>query len=363
MGFIRLYLALGVVFLHAGAFRDVSLISGFAAVPVFFVISGFYMSLALNNKYVSYGFFIKNRIIKLYPLYLLLVVACCVTDRGGIFVKLFEANKISLPSFLLLIFYNFVGIGSELISISTLTAQGHLELVSWNRPADLEAWNLLYIGPVWSLSVEFIFYLIAPFIVTRGKWYPLRIGAFLAVGILYRVWLYNTNHLTMPWSYNLFPAAILFFGLGSISYSLHGLYGQFKEKLRYQKWVKTFEWTIFILVLCYMFFYNSISLQYKMWILVALVCIFISPIFSLTQRNKIDVFLGDLSYPIYVSHFLFARYWLIPNVQHPVFPTLIASIVLVFTVVRPLQKYKAKINIKQKQQASFTKNESALLST
>jgi len=60
-----------------------SFFPGKTAVQVFYIISGFYMSLVLNEKYInknnSYKLFITNRLLRLYPTYwvvLLLTLTC-----------------------------------------------------------------------------------------------------------------------------------------------------------------------------------------------------------------------------------------------------------------------------------------------
>ena len=73
MGKLRLLLALAVVAAHYGPVFGTKLVGGEVAVKSFFMISGFYMSLVLNEKYVkeksSYALFISNRFLRLYPIY------------------------------------------------------------------------------------------------------------------------------------------------------------------------------------------------------------------------------------------------------------------------------------------------------
>lgn len=71
MGIIRFLLALSVVITHCGSLFGTSLVVGQIAVQSFYIISGFYMSLILNEKYIgvngSYKLFITNRF---YPIYI-----------------------------------------------------------------------------------------------------------------------------------------------------------------------------------------------------------------------------------------------------------------------------------------------------
>ena len=72
MGIFRVILALFVVFDHSRAVPFLDLPGGVFAVKVFFIISGFYMTMILTKKYTgkgSYSLFISNRFLRLYPIY------------------------------------------------------------------------------------------------------------------------------------------------------------------------------------------------------------------------------------------------------------------------------------------------------
>ena len=73
MGILRILLAISVVLSHSSSIFRVSFVGGPLAVQAFFIISGFYMSLILNEKYIgvnnSYKLFISNRFLRLYPMY------------------------------------------------------------------------------------------------------------------------------------------------------------------------------------------------------------------------------------------------------------------------------------------------------
>src|SRR5271167_3269585 len=75
MGLLRFCLALSIVAIHTRQLFPFKLIGSFYALKVFFVISGFFLALILNEKYLlkkdSYKLFITNRILRIYPLYLI----------------------------------------------------------------------------------------------------------------------------------------------------------------------------------------------------------------------------------------------------------------------------------------------------
>jgi peptidoglycan/LPS O-acetylase OafA/YrhL len=78
MGILRTLLAIGVLICHSSPVFGISSMGGEDAIKAFFIISGFYMSLILNEKYTgienSYKLFITNRLLRLYPLYFSILI-------------------------------------------------------------------------------------------------------------------------------------------------------------------------------------------------------------------------------------------------------------------------------------------------
>src|SRR3569623_308588 len=87
MGFLRVLLALSVLIAHSEEFLGIKLIGGRLAVETFFIISGFYMSLVLSEKYGhiknSYKLFISNRFLRLLPVYWVVLNATAVVSLIG----------------------------------------------------------------------------------------------------------------------------------------------------------------------------------------------------------------------------------------------------------------------------------------
>ena len=52
-GFLRLLLAIAVVLVHSSGIFGIGLLGGVEAVEIFFMISGFYMVLVLENIYIG----------------------------------------------------------------------------------------------------------------------------------------------------------------------------------------------------------------------------------------------------------------------------------------------------------------------
>src|ERR1700759_2448929 len=109
MGLIRILLALAVVAGHCGAVWKFYMVGGKVAVQSFFIISGFYMSLILNEKYIgknkSYKLFISNRLLRLYPVYwavltctLLTCIGIAIVSKGHYLTK-FDGYMHVQPNF------------------------------------------------------------------------------------------------------------------------------------------------------------------------------------------------------------------------------------------------------------------------
>src|SRR5262245_33449300 len=72
MGLLRVMLALSVLLAHVGGIGGYAITGGPLAVQAFFVISGFYMALVLNERYdrpeLNRTFYV-NRALRIYSLY------------------------------------------------------------------------------------------------------------------------------------------------------------------------------------------------------------------------------------------------------------------------------------------------------
>jgi len=124
MGLIRILLAITVVVGHSGStLFGYTFVGGSIAVQTFYIISGFYMALILNEKYTgkkSYSLFITNRFLRLYPVYwivlflsLIMVVFSIATEGIKPEASLYKYTqeyayipKISTPILVLLVVVN-----------------------------------------------------------------------------------------------------------------------------------------------------------------------------------------------------------------------------------------------------------------
>jgi len=307
---------MAVVIYHSNdSFLGLKFTGGRPSVDVFFVISGFYMTLILNNKYVgkgSYILFLSNRFLRLYPMYWVVLIVTMGVSAASYLINQHGAGRfdfyvdyhedMSLGTALFLIMTNILMFGQDLVMFLGIdTQQGTLYFTSDYRETSPELNMFMLVPQAWSLSIELIFYMMAPYLVRRR----IEIIIFLiAISLSIRLYLYFHLGFTYdPWSHMFFPSALILFLLGIISYKLYLLY----EKKKITKSLRFFIILIFSLYfMSYQFISATIvSQEVKNWVLYLLACISIPPIFELTKTNYIDKRLGDYSYPIYIVHVFF----------------------------------------------------------
>src|SRR5258706_469751 len=136
MGLLRFLLASSVVLSHSTPIFGFRLIGGEMAVQTFYIISGFYMGLILNEKYHSYFLFVTNRLLRLYPVYwatlFLVLITSILSWYFGIStyelsVWINNFHKINFISLFYLFFTNIFLFGQDLVAFMGLnTSNGSL---------------------------------------------------------------------------------------------------------------------------------------------------------------------------------------------------------------------------------------------
>lgn len=355
MGLFRFFLAIAVVMAHAKSVfsstnldtwqsvisKDkihIYLLSGHA-VFAFFIISGFFMSMIINEKYSKLKNgnvkFYLNRALRLYPANLtVIVIALLFFATSG--VASFMTFSLPQQSMWLTIaawFSNLFFFGAELIPFFN----------SGNWP---------YVSPqIWSLSVELYFYLIAPLIVCRSFKLVL---ALTVAAFLFRFSLFYFDVPITPWRYFFFPSVFIFFMLGVLAH-------------------KTKDITLNVLSVDVIFVVRALATVFvgscvfwrdfwaisgehdalTSWIFYISIALSTPLIFKITKKNSIDAYFGNLSYPVYISHsfVIVVVYHLVKESSDrglvAMVATLLLSVMIHGFIDSPIQKIRAKIVSKQ----------------
>jgi len=315
MGLLRLFLAFSVFSAHAYKPLGVQLVPAETAVHSFYVISGFYMALVLNERYLpqkaTYFDFLGNRLLRLIPAY---VVVAAATIVAGFLLH--AANSSSIPPVDQLRALSLQGAPGELLAFlglshATLLLQDSFYYFTWTlangfaftRDFHQDSGTLsrfLLVPQAWSLSLELYFYCLAPFLVRR------RISVLVAVvvaGLAVRLFLLAGLDLrTDPWSDRFFPSAISFFLTGVIAYRLH-------RAQDISMPIKLVSLGVLGAVLGVAdtigAWHTGIGLSaYLRTPFVAAVVMALPFLFDRTKSWRFDRYIGELSYPLYVSHVL-----------------------------------------------------------
>lgn len=359
MGVLRLLLALVVVGGHSGSFGGWRLTGNFVAVQTFFIISGFYMALILNEKYRgpgSYRLFITNRFLRLFPAYWVVLGLTLVLASSSYLIfgtdniishYINNPNNLAPSTLCYLTLTNLAIGGQDIIYFLSVDSQGLLQFSENFRNSAPLLWTYLFVPQAWSIALELVFYLLAPFILRRrSSW---LLGALLISAAL-RISLHKGLGLNFdPWTYRFFPNELGLFVLGGLSYRLY-------EGLR--SWSPPHGLSMLIIssyvamTVCYQWLPGGIALKGCYYGLTTLSLPFL---FLLTKRLHWDRRVGELSYPVYISHFLFlpsfdGHYWLWPtsptleSLQHSSaygwivsFCTLLISWALLRWVIDPIE--------------------------
>lgn len=253
------------------------------AVYSFYMLSGYLMTLVLNGRY---GFtaaglfrFLSNRFLRIYPPYL---VVFALT-------------------------FGVILLNSELAE----DFNGHLQL-----PASLMDWvhNLAIFGlherrvsnlvpPSWSLNIELIFYLGMALLLSRKKY---LVMSWFGASLIYTAFsVYRGLPLEARY-FSLLPASLPF-SAGALIYFLKDGFRPGRPLLLAGLAVTLYLANVFLSQYIFedMFlegFYLSILLAF----FVTICLVKIDPEMLGARAGAIDRFLGDLSYPIFLCHWLVA---------------------------------------------------------
>lgn len=308
MGTLRIILAIAVILGHCGGFFGYTISSGVIAVQIFYMISGFFMALILSEKgniYKSKVIFYINRFIRIYSTYyvvfiisaIIYIVMYFVSNNGPI--VLIQNNLVIMTSIdrIWAVFTNLFIVGIETSLFMSINENG---LFFSSSGPDDAVWPMMLVVPAWSICLELIFYIIAPYLShLKSRWLVLVVIGSLAL----RVLMYKLGFDEDPWNYRFFPLEIAFFLAGMLSYrSSNYLLAAMTGRTRKLIAVGV------ILCVCIsqptlrIFHKLAISEELFRWPLYAFVLLALPALFSETRNMKWDGKLADFSYPLYLIH-------------------------------------------------------------
>jgi peptidoglycan/LPS O-acetylase OafA/YrhL len=368
MGVLRLLLALLVGCSHLGGqIGAAEWYTGGAAifaVKAFFVMSGFYMALIISTRYrhLPTRDFYASRGLRLLPTYWFITMLTALADYaltkpGESFSRFLnpiggwrQVHFHSLPVHVLV--YIFVSLTTLLGAnswdwLGFNPVDGRFSVAPAYAPGATSALMLVGVPQAWSIGIELLFYLIAPFLVLLN----LRSLVAVAMGsLLFRFVAAHMGFDGDPWSRALFPSELIYFVGGVVAYREYVWLQTKKVSVSMQR--AAFLAVLIVILtqspLRYIVGNTPLMQTVPFILLVALIPL----VFTLSSGNWFDTFCGNLSYPFYMVHLLV--YALIQHTPvlvarfRPGYPWLglnlalvvIASVAIEGIIMRPVERLR-----------------------
>jgi len=322
---------------------------GADAVQAFFILSGLYMALIVDARYATAADFYLSRALRLFPLYwvfLLMVVAIAALPDfgGGDYVRgvsalardrLKEATDGS-PAAWLTAIPNLFMVGSDWARQFFSDDTGALHL--W-RPEVREGPGVhaverhLVVPQIWSLGVELVFYAVAPFLMRLSTRSLLIVGvaAYVAGNVVQGVG--ESYSGPFAWRHMLPMQNAWLFVLGILCFRVLPSVQRLPAAVNV-----ALAAAPFVLVACW----GPTNWQQLNGLLLA-VALGLPSLFVLTKDWRADRWIGELSYPIYLVHFLFAYPATVFGVMQGEVCLLVSTLVsigLIVAVQVPVDRYR-----------------------
>lgn len=276
-------------------------VGGRNAVQLFYIISGFLISYVLveSRTYSSVSTFYINRYLRLYPIYFFVAASALtviVVMSPSQFLTVYQ--EIPTDAICLLVFSNLLMFGQDWVMFSGIQ-HGSLVFSTDFQHSEVLLYHGLLIPQAWTLGVELTFYLIAPFVLPNRR----TIYVLLIASIALRIYLISSGLGTNdPWTYRFFPAELAFFLIGALA---HQVLRPFYQKLFSNSEPKVASLATYLLIvlsLCY--FLIPLSGLYRTLLLFGSFVLLVPLAFVFQSRSRLDAWIGNLSYPIYIGHLL-----------------------------------------------------------
>lgn len=341
MGLIRIFLALSVMLSHIGAATWIPIAPAGFAVNCFYLMSGFYIALGLNERYTAPSMnteFYMGRVLRLWPVYLFSILILIPTGVVEYVAHTISQQPLAIRA--IAIFSNIFMLGSDLL-LHVSSVEGNVVFSEFGIDKNHNGVQNIINLPSWTLSIEILFYIIAPYILRSRQ----RTLVFFTIAIIYtlaaKILLQTTSLKLRTDLYYLGPA--LYFALGAGAYWIHKLHANDIKNL-----AKIYALALLLVLVC------TTHSTLQSLILVALAAL--SPVlFAKTKNNKIDKWFGDLSYPLYITHIpvtIVVR-WLglfEANTFTYVASIIVGTLVAVYAIELPVERFRRRIMARKKTQ-------------
>lgn len=307
MGTLRTIFAIAVVFGHSWP-NGMVFVGGRNAVQLFYVISGFLISYVLVEKkaYAKIRDFYINRYLRLYPVYFcvafLTIVATTLLSSISTETSSFFSVYVNAPisADILLVLSNIFILGQDWVMFSGVE-NNTLVFAKDFFNSEVVLYRGLIVPQAWTLGVELSFYLIAPFVLPRIR----ILYLLLALSLGLRIYLISTGlGLNDPWTYRFFPTELALFLLGALAHQK--LLPYYRRVITKRLDIYSNAATYLLIIFSILYFLIPVKELWRAIFLFTAFILLIPLTFIFQNRYRIDNWIGNLSYPIYIGHLLVA---------------------------------------------------------
>ena len=349
MGILRLIFALSVVAGHTNGIVIWKGPGGLVAVQCFYIISGYYMAFVLDKKYNSSPIrsFYLSRYFRLFPIYIITLLlyffaAFLLTSFAKIPLSRFGAISLwrtmseNHVEFIFTVLSNIFIFGQDIFMFLGVGSDGFFFTENFRSVSP--AYPLLVLPQCWTLGVELLFYMVAPFIV-KGN--IRRIYVLAAISIALRLFFYSAGFMYDPWVYRFFPFELALFLFGSGAYRL---YSKFSHIDVYNN-IYAVALSIAILAFCIEYL-PRLSFEWKL-VLYFIFSLTLPCLFRISKNSAVDRYIGEYSYPIYVAHIPIIRVLMSLGFNHQNLGAWVTalsiclSLALIHLVQIPVDRYRS----------------------
>ena len=353
MGTLRFLLAISVVLVHAGATISTSGFGGANSVEVFYFISGFLIASVLTKGYRSRKAFYFNRFLRIFPIYwivlLLSLTIYIITLNTVTFNPVKEISQMNIGIAISCILANLIIFGSDILCFIKINPSG-IDGIVGITDSQVTGTQYLLVSPIWSLGLELVFYILAPFL---NKFSNRRLILIIVFLIMIRFIAYVFRISDDPWSYRFFPFELPIFLLGILAFRFSNVVKSLIKRRILLRFL-----THPVLLPIYFLIFGAIrsSMRPPRMIELFFLLSLATCIVCRDNRSRFDSTLANLSFPIYIIHYPLISFFEIYRHQvslfdsltktEEIFVILIISIILAIGLTRitqPIERIRIRI--------------------
>jgi peptidoglycan/LPS O-acetylase OafA/YrhL len=344
MGFLRVFLALCVIQDHTDRlFPSWFSLNAREAVQAFYVISGFYVAMILNLKYVGpgqTGTFYINRILRLWPPYLVvaLLTGILMFRTGQLSAMIEQIRTFPVAAQLLIAFSNIFIVGQDALWFLRFDP-GSISFAPFDTGRATNGYQYALIVVMFTVSIEFLFYAVAQYIVRNLR----NVLWLAAIGLAYHAVLRSLGESHLAYTYHLFLSAIWFFAIGILAFHIYLRHRNALTHRPVPMLLLTMVVVILINLIGKKIYFPEARIAY---VSLQLGCI-LPVLHALSQRARIDRTVGELSYGMYLVHLPIAnayQYFLGDIRSAPVaLLSILAAALLYMAVERPIDRLRQQL--------------------